>query len=85
MDYFVYILQSEKDGTFYIGSSQDPFHRLKKHNAPHKGYTSKKQPWKIVYSEKFEEKQDALIRERFLKAQKSREFLQRLISGGSAC
>ncbi|WP_194973284.1 GIY-YIG nuclease family protein [Aquiflexum lacus] len=84
MGHFVYIIQSEIDGTFYIGSTQDPISRLQKHNALHKGFTSRKQPWKIVYSEKFENKQDALLRERFLKAQKSREFFQRLISGSSA-
>jgi len=84
MDYFVYILQSGKDGSFYIGSSNDPIQRLEKHNAPHKGYTSKKQPWKIVYTEKFEDKRSALRRERFLKLQKSREFLLHLIAGSSA-
>ena len=84
MDHFVYILLSEKDGSFYIGSSKDPFQRLLKHNAPHKGYTAKKQPWKIVYTEKLEDKRSALKREKFLKSQKSHEFLLNLISGSPA-
>ena len=80
MSHFVYIIQSDKDGSFYIGASSDPVTRLQRHNAPHQGYTAGKQPWKIVYTEECPDKASALKRERFLKAQKSREFLLRLIS-----
>ncbi|MFC0263269.1 GIY-YIG nuclease family protein [Fontibacter flavus] len=48
MSYFVYIIESEIDGTFYIGISSDPKRRLEKHNLPHKGFTSRKRPWKLV-------------------------------------
>ena len=40
--YFTYILQSQKDLSYYIGSSNDPERRLEKHNKPHKGYTARK-------------------------------------------
>ena len=83
MEYFLYILQSEKDGTFYVGSSADPLKRLEKHNAPHKGFTAKKQPWKLVYQEPFGSKTLALKREKFIKKQKSRDFLSDLIWGSS--
>ncbi|MHA7131900.1 GIY-YIG nuclease family protein [Algoriphagus namhaensis] len=79
MEYFVYLIESEKDGTFYIGSSTNPKNRLAKHNRPHKGYTAKKQPWKLKYTERFDSKKEAIVRERFLKAQKSRVFLSELI------
>ncbi|WP_130276580.1 GIY-YIG nuclease family protein [Cecembia calidifontis] len=36
MIHFVYIIESEADGTFYIGVSSDPEKRLGKHNLPHK-------------------------------------------------
>ncbi|WP_087941528.1 GIY-YIG nuclease family protein [Algoriphagus faecimaris] len=84
MEYFVYILQSQMDGTLYIGSSADPHSRLEKHNRPHRGYTGKKQPWKLLYTEKYSSKKEALIREKFLKAQKSRSFLLNLIQNQSA-
>ncbi|MFC3414867.1 GIY-YIG nuclease family protein [Algoriphagus hitonicola] len=84
MEYFVYIIQSELDGTLYVGSSKDPISRLEKHNRPHKGFTARKQPWKLLYAEKFPSKKDALIREKFLKAQKSRAFLWNLIQNQSA-
>jgi putative endonuclease len=79
MAYYVYILQSEKDSTFYIGYTGDLEARLTKHNTATSGYTSRKQPWKLVYSETFETKSEAIKREKFLKRQKNREFYERLI------
>ncbi len=84
MAYYVYIIQSELAGTYYVGSSQDPEKRLEKHNRPHKGFTARKQPWKLVYKEAFESKTEALQRETYLKKLKSRKFLDDLISGSSA-
>ncbi|WP_035805607.1 GIY-YIG nuclease family protein [Lunatimonas lonarensis] len=84
MAHFVYILQSEKDGTFYIGESKDPLGRLEKHNRQHKGYTARKQPWKIVHTEEFGSRFEAKKREEYLKKQKSREFIQQLISSKTA-
>ena len=84
MSHFIYIIQSDRDGSFYIGSSSDPLLRLRRHNAAHKGYTARKRPWRLVYTEEFPDKTAALKRERFLKEQKSRPFILRLISGSSA-
>ncbi len=78
--HYTYILQSDKDHSYYIGSSNNPENRLIKHNKPHKGYTARKQPWKLVYTEEFDTKTEALKRENFLKAQKSKEFIERLIT-----
>ncbi|NBA89213.1 GIY-YIG nuclease family protein, partial [Emticicia sp. CRIBPO] len=47
--HYIYILQSQKDQSFYIGSSADPYARLTKHNNSKTGYTAKKKPWSIVY------------------------------------
>ena len=79
MNFYVYILQSELDGSFYIGYTSDMLQRLGKHNSSMSGYTSRKKPWRIVYSEKFQSKTEAIRRERFLKAQKNREFYLKLI------
>jgi len=83
MPHFVYILQSEIDSTFYIGSTADLQKRLSDHNAGLSRYTAAKRPWKIAYSEAFETKREALKREIFLKKMKNREFYQRLIDGSS--
>ena len=56
MTYQVYILQSLADGSYYIGYTANLEKRLVKHNKVKTGYSSRKIPWKIVYSESFEEK-----------------------------
>jgi putative endonuclease len=32
MSYFVYILQTQKDNTYYKGFTENPLHRLAQHN-----------------------------------------------------
>jgi len=81
--FYTYILQSQKDKSFYIGYTQNMSQRLEKHNKAKKGYTSTKQPWKIVYYETFPTKTQAIQRERFLKAQKNKAFYISLINGWS--
>ena len=78
--YYVYIIQSEVDRSFYIGYSQNIQGRLKEHNFGRTNYTSTKRPWTLVYSEEFNNKTDALQREIFLKRQKNKGFYQRLIN-----
>ena len=80
MSYYTYIIQSEKDDSNYIGSSKDPVDRLLKHNRKHKGYTARKQPWKLVWTELHTDKYEALKKEKYLKRQKSKLFLEALIS-----
>ncbi len=79
MPHAIYILQSEADGSYYIGSSADPVDRLAKHNRPHKGYTASRQPWKLVFIQWLPDKTQALKLERTLKAKKSKDFLFQLI------
>jgi len=81
MAYSTYIIKSKIDGSFYIGYSKDPEARLSRHNSAKTGYTAKKKPWKLMYTEVFETKTEAIKREKFLKKQKNREFYQRLIDG----
>lgn len=82
--FYIYILQSQKDSSFYIGFTENLNQRLEKHNSSTSGYTSTKKPWIIVYSESFENKTDALKREIFIKNQKSRDFIKKLIEDSSA-
>ena len=79
MSWYVYIIQSE-DGTFYKGSSEDPFKRLLDHNAGLSSYTSSKIPWKLVYVEQLPTKKEMLIREKKLKRGNAGYFSQ-LING----
>jgi putative endonuclease len=65
--YYVYILQSEKDKSYYTGFTTDLRSRLQRHN--HKGtiYISKKAPFKIIWYCAFTEKHKALAFEKYLK------------------
>ena len=81
--YFVYILQSQKDHSFYIGQTEDLQKRLSLHNEGKSRYTSRKMPWKIVYFESFETRKEALEREKFLKKQKNKSFYESLINNWS--
>jgi putative endonuclease len=78
--YSVYILRSDIDGSFYIGVTSDIARRVDMHNSGLGRYTRHKIPWKLVYSEEFSTKPDALKREKFLKAQRNRDFYNRLIA-----
>jgi putative endonuclease len=80
MAYFVYIIQSLVDGTFYTGYTKDINIRVTQHNNAKTGYSAKKSPWILVYQEKFEIKTSAIKRERFIKNQKNRDFMKRLIT-----
>ena len=44
-----------------------------------KGWTIKFRPWKIVYTEEFENKKDALAKEKWFKSGAGREFISREI------
>ena len=65
--YFVYILQSELDGSYYVGSTQNVEVRLMDHNAGRGRYTQKKVPWNLVHKEEYNSKTEALKREKFIK------------------
>ncbi|HTY39780.1 MAG TPA: GIY-YIG nuclease family protein [Candidatus Paceibacterota bacterium] len=66
--YYVYLLRSEKDGTFYTGFSENLARRLKEHNRQLATYTSTKAPVKLVWYSCFENKEKALDFERYLKS-----------------
>ena len=67
MAYYVYIIQSLQDNTYYKGFSEQPQLRLVQHNNGECDYTSRKRPWRLVYVEQMPTKRAALIRERNLK------------------
>jgi putative endonuclease len=74
MPWYVYILESEIDGDYYKGSTQDYLKRLEEHNTGLSKFTSTKLPWKLRYVEVFSTKKEALLREKQLKRQ-NRNYL----------
>jgi len=75
----VYILQSEKDLSYYIGEAPNSDERLIFHNSGRQRYTRSRIPWMLIYSEKHENRYNALIREKQIKRKKSRKYIGWLI------
>ncbi|MBW1768053.1 MAG: GIY-YIG nuclease family protein [Deltaproteobacteria bacterium] len=79
MSYSVYIIKSIKDGSYYIGSTQDLAERIQRHNQGRSKYTKTKRPWELVYREEFPDRSSAVKREIYLKRQKSKERIESLL------
>ena len=71
--FYVYILESGIDGSFYIGQTSNLEDRLRRHNAGTEKYTRTKAPWKIFWFEAVETRSAAMRLEMKLKNLKSRK------------
>jgi putative endonuclease len=78
--FFVYVLQSLKDFSFYIGQCEDLDYRMSKHADGQSKYTSSKLPVRLVYFEVFPTRSEAIKREKEIKNRKSRKYIEKLIS-----
>ncbi len=65
--YYVYILQSKKDKSFYTGFTENLKERLKNHNWHMADYTKTKAPFELVWYCAFKDKKKALDFELYLK------------------
>ncbi len=77
--YYVYVIESQKNGDLYKGFTTDINSRLKQHNSGQTESTKLYAPWKLVYCEIFLHKQDAINREKYLKGSWGRKFLKQII------
>ncbi|MBI5475673.1 MAG: GIY-YIG nuclease family protein [Ignavibacteriales bacterium] len=82
LKHFVYIIQSEKDKSYYVGYSHNPQLRLEHHNMGWSRSTKGKMPWRLMYIEECKDKTEALKREREIKNRKSRKYIEELIAAG---
>jgi putative endonuclease len=76
---WLYILQSEKSGRFYVGSTTDLDRRLTEHNAGQTISTRNRGPWNVVHREQFDDAIVAKARELEIKSWKSHRSIQELI------
>jgi len=77
--YYVYIIENTSLRR-YIGVTSNLEERLKKHNQSGTKWTKHKGPWYLLYKEEFNNKQDAMLRERKIKSYKGGEAFKRLVS-----
>jgi putative endonuclease len=78
--YFTYVLYSKGFDKIYVGFSSELTSRLISHNDKRNtGWSSRYQPWELLYSEEHPTKSEAMQREKQLKSFRGREFIRELI------
>lgn len=73
--FYVYVLQSKKDGNCYTGSTNNLRRRFEEHNSGKVFSTKPRIPFELVYYEAYKSENDARKRESNLKL-RSRAFTQ---------
>jgi len=76
MKYFVYVIKSS-EGYYYTGMTEDLERRLSEHNNKSKSFWTKRgSNWEVIYSEKFESRQEAMKREHWMKSGHGKKLLK---------
>ena len=75
MLFFTYILESEVDGSFYVGQTSSLESRIVRHNLGYSKSTSGKRPWRLLYAKPYGSRSEAVKTERYLKSLKKREAI----------
>ena len=77
--YYIYIIKSSSD-RYYVGSTEDVEERLAQHNSgTYQGWTRRNSGWRVVYSEEYATRREALIREKSIKAMKGGNAFKALV------
>ena len=77
--YYTYIIQSEKTGNYYIGSTKSIPERIRRHNCGFTKSTKGKGPFRLIYQEVYHTRVKAYSRERQIKNYKGGQAFKRLI------
>ena len=77
--YYVYVLQSKKDGNFYAGFTSDLTRRMQEHHQGKNISTSKRLPVELIYFEGHKSKEDTLRRESYFKTTKGKTTLKQIL------
>ena len=76
--FHVYVLRSDKTGRRYVGSCEDLDNRFREHNRMESASTRHGIPWRLVHTEVFTTRSEAMRREKYYKTGKDRDQLDRL-------
>jgi len=77
--FYVYILRSLRDESYYVGSTSNLEVRIERHNKGHSIATRGKKPLILVYKKEYKLRSKAVREERRIKSQKSRIYIENLI------
>ncbi|MFA5020599.1 MAG: GIY-YIG nuclease family protein [Patescibacteria group bacterium] len=75
--HYVYILQSRKDNSRYIGVTADLKRRIQEHNTGNSRYSSTKMPFELIWYSAFIEKTKAYEFEKYLKSSSGYAFTKK--------
>lgn len=78
--YFVYILESQKTGKYYVGQTHDLRGRLDRHNSGKNKSTKHGVHWVLVHHEKFNTRSEAFAGEQQIKRYKGGEAFKKLLA-----
>ncbi|PAU94398.1 excinuclease ABC subunit C [Aliifodinibius salipaludis] len=79
--FYTYIIYSESTDSYYTGyTSVGVESRVAKHNKGGNRSTKSGIPWQVVYCKSLRSKTEAIKWENFIKDQKSRQFIEKLIN-----
>jgi putative endonuclease len=78
--YYTYVLRSEIDNKLYVGWTEDIERRLSEHNNGSVVSTNSRKPFKLIYYEACNKKEDAIAREKALKTGFGRAYIKRRVS-----
>ena len=77
MQYFVYFLQSLKNGDIYVGSTSNLKRRVATHNSGRVRSTKAYKPWVLIKSIVYKSKTEAVRKELFYKTGQQKELLRK--------
>ncbi|HEX5154845.1 MAG TPA: GIY-YIG nuclease family protein [Parafilimonas sp.] len=80
MPFYVYILYAASAGKYYVGQTENLEERLFRHTNSGSKSTKFTNDWKLVYTETFSTRVEAVKRETEIKNKKSRKYIEWLIS-----
>ena len=75
--FYIYVLESLKNGNLYTGYTNDLKKRLQEHNRGLNTSTKPYSPWKIIYYEACLNEKDAKRREGYLKTTQGQRLMKR--------
>ena len=84
MNFFVYILESQKNSKLYIGHTNNIERRLSYHNNGYSKSTKNGIPWKLIHTENYATRSEAMNRELDLKKLKNPKYNKEVIIAGRA-
>ena len=77
--FYTYVLLSLKDNKYYIGYTSDLRKRIKEHFSGKSFATKSRLPFKLIFYEAFENKEDTLRREKYFKTNSGKKTLKLML------